>query len=91
MFECFESLNIRQLHTRCAYVVCKSFVGLTDLFVYPLQSSSIGIYEASDVQKQNFVVPVFDVTGKCVFLPRNPLQKSLYPCALIPLLHSRDD
>lgn len=73
------------------FIVCNPFKGLTDLFAYPLPSSSIGIYKASGVSKELLVMSVSEIMCKCFFLPCNPVGPSMYPCALLPLVHSVTD
>lgn len=72
-------------------VVCNPFKGMMDFFAYPLALSSIGIYKACGVSSKLLVIPVCDILRKCYLIPCDPLQQSLYPCALFPLIHAVTD
>lgn len=58
------------------YVVCKRFKSLTDVFTYPLASSSIGIFRAARMYKQLFVFPVSHILSKCVCFPASDTSQS---------------
>lgn len=74
------------------HIVCHPLLGLTDLFMYPLPSSSIGIYKATGLSKHAIatVVAVSDIVCKCICIPCDP-QKTMYPGALFLLNHSLVD
>lgn len=76
----------------CMYVVCRSFKTLKDLFVYPLPSSSIGIYQVSGLSKGHFVAPISDIVSKCVCLKyetaNNSTECHSHDYAVFPIVHT---
>jgi len=73
------------------YVVCRPFKKSVDLFVYPLCSSSLGIYKVSGLSKACIVVPVSDILSKCVCLQFLAVDKSINKAdeyAVFPIVHT---
>lgn len=69
-------------HSTVTYCVCQRFGALCPFFTEPLPSSSLGIYKASKLSRNFFMVPSSDISQKCVLLPMN--SESFL---VIPLLH----
>lgn len=63
------------------YVVVEKFRNVTDFFKYPVSSGFLGIHSVCDPCGLVEVVPVSEITSKCVLLPYCNKYVS------IPLLH----
>jgi hypothetical protein len=77
------------LHGGCLYVVCRPFKVLSDLFIYPLESSKIGIYKVCGLLKDPVVCRVSEIMFKCLCLNNETaVSKSKYQYAVFPILHT---
>jgi hypothetical protein len=75
------------LHNKRYYLVCQPFTVVSDLYSYPIPSSSLGIYLVSKPSKEFLVLPVSDTLVKCVCLP---MLNDSSKFAVFPLLHCGD-
>lgn len=66
------------------FIIGRHFSCLTDLFVNPCRSKSVGIYRASDLSGLH-VYPIEMVRCKCMCLPLLDRRNTF---AIIPLLHN---
>jgi len=70
------------------YVVCRQFKNLTDVFVYPLPSSRIGIFKATRLSEQLSVFAVSDVLSKRLCFPVSDTDTARCHYNIFPVVHT---
>jgi hypothetical protein len=76
--------NIIQMQNQNVYIVCQTFKNLSSVFSYPLGSSGLSIFEATDLSDTFVSFPVTNIEAKCVRLPS---MKTGSRFVIFPLLH----